>query len=214
MWRLGLGCGLAEDDGGLPDHFGHQSAPGFASEVGECAEFAQGAVSCLIEAAMALGGVRASPDNGHVGVGLAVGARIAGVCVGGVTSPLGWVTGLNDALTSVAQSNVVWAVGGVVGSSPLFCEVSASHIANTVCKFTITFRIPSGNDPDWVSFHLNSIHRSLASHCTTVLSDAGVLAQVGTALGVVAIGFAMMGVCVAVPRCLRLFLQLFARYRP
>jgi hypothetical protein len=78
---------------------------------------------------------------------------------------------------------------------------SCSTLINTVHKFTIGFQILSGNGPDQVSFHSNSICRSLASHCATVLSDVGVLAQVGTALGVVAIGFAMTGVFVAVPQC-------------
>ena len=183
--------------------------PGFASGMGNCAAFARGVISLVIGAVMGLAGVRASADDERAGVGLAMRARIAGVCAGGVTSPLGWVTGPNDALTSVAQLNVVRAVGGVVGSSPLSCEVSASRIANAARKFTIAFRIPSGNGPDRVSFHSNSIRRSLASHCATVLSDAGVLAQVGTALGVVAVGFAMTGVCVAVPRCSRIFFAAF-----
>ena len=42
------------------------------------------------------------------------------------------------------------------------------------------------------------------SHCVTVLSDIGVLAQVGTAISVVvAVGLTvtMIGVCVAVTRC-------------
>ena len=42
------------------------------------------------------------------------------------------------------------------------------------------------------------------SHCATVLSDMGVLAQVGTAAGVVAavgLTVTMIGVCVAVTRC-------------
>jgi hypothetical protein len=41
-------------------------------------------------------------------------------------------------------------------------------------------------------------------HCATVLSDIGVLAQVGTTVGVVvAVGLTvtMIGVCVAVTRC-------------
>ena len=148
MRGLGAGCGPAKGDGGSPDPFEYLSVPGFVSEVGECAEFARGAVSCLIEAAMVLGDMCASADDEHAGVGLEVGARIVGVRTGGVTSPLGWVAGPNDASTSVAQSNVVRAVGGVVGSSPLFGEVSASRIANAVRKFTIVFRIPSGNGPD------------------------------------------------------------------
>ena len=209
MWGLGAGCGLAKGDGGLPDPIGCLSVPGFASGVGKCAAFARGAISLVIGAVMGLAGVRASADDERAGVGLAMRARIAGVCAGGVTSPLGWVTGPNDASTSVAQSNVVRALGGVVGSSPLSCEVSASRIANAARKFTIAFRIPSGNGPDRVSFHSNSIRRSLASHCATVLSDAGVLAQMGTALGVVAVGFAMTGVCVAVPRCSRIFFAAF-----
>ena len=193
----------------MPDPIGCLSVPGFASGVGKCAAFARGAISLVIGAVMGLAGVRASADDERAGVGLAVGARIAGARAGGVTSPLGWVTGPNDASTSVAQSNVVRAVGGVVGSSPLSCEVSASCITNAVRKFTIASRIPSGNGPDRVSFHSNSIRRSLASHCATVLSDVGVLAHVGTALGVVAVGFAMTGVCVAVPRCLRSFFAAF-----
>jgi len=43
------------------------------------------------------------------------------------------------------------------------------------------------------------------SHCATVLSDMGVLAQVGTAVGVVAavgLTVTMIGVCVAVTHCL------------
>ena len=201
MWGLGAGCGLPKGNGGLPDPFGCLSVLGFASGVGKCAAFTQGAISLVIGAVMGLAGLRASANNELAGVGLAVGARIAGVRAGGVMSPLGWVTGPNDASTSVAQSNMVRAVGGVVGSSPHSCEASASRIVNAARKFTIAFRIPSGNGPDRVSFHLNSIRRSLASHCATVLSDAGVLAQVGTALGVAAVGFAMTGVCGAVPRC-------------
>ena len=55
------------------------------------------------------------------------------------------------------------------------------------------------------------------SHCATVLSDMGVLAQVGTAAGVVAavgLTVTMIGVCVAVTCCLQIFLRLFARCRP
>jgi hypothetical protein len=52
-----------------------------------------------------------------------------------------------------------------------FKASSSSYIMNAVRKFAITFQIPSGNGPDWVSFHSNSIHRSLALHCVTVLSD-------------------------------------------
>lgn len=119
---------------------------------------------------MVFGGVRASPDDRHAGAGLAVGAHIVGVHAQGVMSLFGWVTGLNDVLTLVAQSNVVWAVGGVVGSSPLSCcEASASCIANAVCRFAIAFQILSGDGPDWIRFHLNSICRSLVFHCTTVL---------------------------------------------
>ena len=54
-------------------------------------------------------------------------------------------------------------------------------------------------------------------HYVTVLSDIGVLAQVGTAVGVVAavgLTVTMIGVCVAVTHCLRIFLQLFARFHP
>ena len=196
-----MGCGLAKGDGGMPDPFRCLSMPGFASGVGKCTVFARGAILLMIRVVMGLAGMLASADDKHAGVGLTVGACIAGVCARGVMSSLGWVTGPNDMSTSVAQSNVVQVVGGVVGSSPLSCELSASCIANAACKFTIAFQIPSGNSPDRVSFHSNSVRRSLASHCTTVLSDAGVLAQVGTVLGVVAIGFAMMGVCVAVPLC-------------
>jgi hypothetical protein len=204
-----VGCGPAKGDEGLPDPFGHMSMPGFVSGVGKCAAFAQGAISLVIGVVMGLAGVHASENDERASVGLAVGACIAGVHAGGVTSPLGWVTGPNDASTSVAQSNMVWAVGGVVGSSPLSCEVSASRITNTVRKFTIASRIPSGNGPDQVSFHSNSIRRSLASHCATVLSDAGELAQVGKALGVAAIGFAMTGVCVAMPQCSQIFFVAF-----
>ena len=139
MWGLGAGCGLAKGNGGLPDPIGCLSVPGFASGVGKCAAFARGAISLVIGAVMGLAGVRASANDGRASVGLAVGARIAEVHAGGVTSPLGWVTGPNDASTSVAQSNVVRAVGGVVGSSPLSCEVSASRIANAARKFTIAF---------------------------------------------------------------------------
>ena len=113
--------------------------PGFASGVGKCAAFARGAILLVIGAVMGLAGMCASANDGRASVGLAVGACIAGVHVGGVTSPLGWVTGPNDTSTSVAQSNVVRAVGGVVGSSPLSCEVSASRITNVACKFRIAF---------------------------------------------------------------------------
>ena len=46
------------------------------------------------------------------------------------------------------------------------------------------------------------------SHCATVLSDMGVLAQVGTAAGVVAavgLTVTMIGVCVAVTCCCKIF---------
>jgi len=69
----------------------------------------------------------------------------------------------------------------VLAPAGIFCEVSASRITNTACKFVIPFRIPSGNSPDRVSFHSNSICRSLASHCATVLSAGDVFVYVGTA---------------------------------
>ena len=199
MWGLGAGCGPAKGDGGSPDPFGYLSMPGFVSEVGECAEFARGAVSCLIEAAMVLGDVRASPDDEHVGVGFAVAARVVGVRARGVVLPFGWMTRPNELSTSVAQSNVVRAVVGVVGvggwldggvlSSPLSCEVSASRITNAARKFAIAFRIPSGNGPDQVSFQSSSMRRSLVSHCATVLSD------MAGSCGCVAICCAIRAVC-------------------
>jgi hypothetical protein len=70
---LGATCRLSKGHGGLPDPFGHLSMPGFASEVGECAEFTQGAVSPVIKVVMGLVGMRTSPDGERVGVGLTVG---------------------------------------------------------------------------------------------------------------------------------------------
>ena len=155
--------------------------PGFASEAGECAEFVWGAVSALIEPVTVLGDVRASPDDEHAGVGFAVAAHVVGVCARGVTLSFGLMTGPNELSTSVAQSNVVRAVVGVVGvgawldggvlSSPLSCEASASRITSAARKFAIAFRTPSGNGPDRVSFQSSSMRRSLVSHCATVLSD-------------------------------------------
>ena len=67
------------------------------------------------------------------------------------------------------------------------CEGSASRITNAARKFAMAFRIPSGNGPDRLSFHSNSICRSLASHCATVLSIgyAGVDVVTATAAGLV-----------------------------
>ena len=173
--------------------------PGFVSEVGDCAEFARGAVSPVIEPVTVLGNVRASPDDEHAGVGFAVVACVVGVRARGVTLSFGWMTGPNELSTSVAQSNVVRAVVGVVGvgawldggvlSSPLSCEVSASRITNAARKFAIAFRIPSGNGPDRVSFQSSSIRRSRVSHCATVLSD------MAGSCGCVAICCAIRAVC-------------------
>jgi hypothetical protein len=173
--------------------------PCFASGVGKCAAFAWGVISLVIGAVMGLAGVRASADDECVGVGFAVAARVVGVRARGVVLPFGWMTGPNELSTSVAQSNVVRAVFGVVGvgawldggvlSSPLSCEVSASRITNAARKFTIAFRIPSGNGPDRVSFQSSSIRRSRLSHCATVLSD------MADGRGCVAICWAIRAVC-------------------
>jgi hypothetical protein len=128
--------------------------------------------------------------------------------IGGLGASLGDVCMWAGLAVGVVVADGLHATGGVL-SSPLPCEASASRITNAARKFAIVFRIPSGNGPDRVSFHSNSIRRSLASHCATVLSDAGVLAQVGMVLGVAAVGFAMTGVCVAVPRCSRIFFAAF-----
>jgi hypothetical protein len=79
-------------------------------------------------------------------------------------------------------------------------EASASRIANAAHKFPIAFQIPSGNGPDQVSFHSNSICRSLALHCATVLSAADVFIYVGTAIDVATTVGLTSGceVCVAV----------------
>jgi hypothetical protein len=69
------------------------------------------------------------------------------------------------ALTSSTQLN------SSVLSSLLFCEASASRITNTAHKFVIVFQIPLGNGPNQFSFHSNTICRSLALHCMTMLSD-------------------------------------------
>lgn len=73
-------------------------------------------------------------------------------------------------VSDIAVTDVVLCVELPVGA-PLSCEASASHITNAACTFTIVFQILSGKGPDRVSFHSNSICRSLVSHCATVLSD-------------------------------------------
>jgi len=73
-------------------------------------------------------------------------------------------------VSDMAVMDVVLCVELLVGA-PLSCEASASRITNAVRTFVIVFRIPSGKGPDWVSFHSNSICRSLTSHCVNVLSD-------------------------------------------
>ena len=67
-------------------------------------------------------------------------------------------------------ARVVVVVVGVAALASA-CEASASRITNAARKFIIVLRIPSGNGPDWFNFHLNSIRRSLVSHCAAVLSD-------------------------------------------
>jgi hypothetical protein len=51
------------------------------------------------------------------------------------------------------------------------CKATASRTTNAARKLAMAFRIPSGKGPDRLSFHSNSIRRSLVSHCATVLSD-------------------------------------------
>jgi hypothetical protein len=67
------------------------------------------------------------------------------------------------------------------------CDASASCITNTVHKFAMAVRIPSGNGPDQLSFHSDSICRSLVLHCATVLSIgyAGVDVVAATAASLV-----------------------------
>ena len=74
---------------------------------------------------------------------------------------------------SVVVVVVVEVVAGVAALTGVgvFCEASASHIANAARKFAIAFQILLGNGPDQFIFHLNSICRSLVSHCATALSD-------------------------------------------
>jgi hypothetical protein len=96
---------------------------------------------------------------------------------------IGSFSALGDGLISSAQSNV--SILSNISSFFLFLfssislfhalaiasSASTSHITNAARKFAIAFQIPSGNGPDRVSFHSHSICRSLASQCTTVLSD-------------------------------------------
>jgi len=75
-----------------------------------------------------------------------------------------------ESVVVVVVVEVVAGVAALTGVGVL-CEASASRIANAARKFAIVFRILSGNGPDRFIFHSNSIRRSLASHCATVLSD-------------------------------------------
>ena len=102
-------------------------------------------------------------------------------------------TSLHDVCTCVGFAVGVVGAGGLHATgilfSPLSREASASRITNAARKFAIVFRIPSGNGPDRVSFHSNSICRSRVSHCATVLSD------MAGSCGCVAICCAIRAVC-------------------
>jgi hypothetical protein len=69
--------GLATGNGGSPDLFGCLSVLDLASDAGT--SIAQSAVSLVIGAAARLAGERASLGDACAGVGLAVGACVAGV---------------------------------------------------------------------------------------------------------------------------------------
>ena len=90
-----MGCGLAKGNGGLSNPFGRLSMPGSASGVGECAAFAWGAISPVIEAVVVLVGVR----SGLMGAGASWGEIGAVGLLGraaararGATSQFGRVT--------------------------------------------------------------------------------------------------------------------------
>jgi hypothetical protein len=91
--------------------------------------------------------------------------------VEGVGVSAGVATGAVETEAAGMVVVVVVEVVVVVAAYAGACEASASRITNAARKFAIALRIPSGNGPDRFIFHSNSMRRSLASHCATVLSD-------------------------------------------
>jgi hypothetical protein len=140
-------------------------------------------ITVSFTAASLLGSVAAV----EVGAGVATGAVESKTA--GVEVVIG-VAALVDAGMVVVTVVAVLAGAGmvvVVVSWVVSCEGSASRITNTARRFAMAFQIPSGNSPDRLSFHSNSICRSLASHCATVLSIgyAGADVVAATAAGLI-----------------------------